>query len=318
MYRCNEVIKYFLLYLFRFLFFISIFVERKIEIVLIHIFECSETQRTNSYQYQMATKVASPTAAAAASKTEGLTFEVRECDDGHLYSPKTPLSPTSPVSPLNSDDCEGNILTRSESASLTDPPASAPEAPKDANISRVQVGDNAATQAVLHFLTSQGINTTKFVTEHMMRYGSRIRVATTDDGKIVGCLIFDNEADVAELLTMTPEEAKKSMGPFIFMQLLIVDPQHAADEDKHWKERLVASFLECVVKNGKIAIVRADADNQKSVDMYRSCGFFTMSDMGVPSYSSIKSNMEILAFTPLGLEGTSQLFKRFYELGARF
>jgi len=236
----------------------------------------------------MATKVASPVAAAtaAASTTEGLTFEVRECDDGHLYSPKTPLSPTSPVSPLNPEDCEGVTLTRSESTSLTDPPATAPEAPKDPNISRIQVGDNAATQAVLHFLTSQGINTTKFVTEHMMRYGSRIRVAMTDDGKIVGCLIFDNEADVAELLTMTPEEAKKSMGPFIFMQLLIVDPQHAADEDKHWKDR--------------------------------SCGFFTMSDMGVPSYSSIKSNMEILAFTPLGLEGTSQLFKRFYELGARF
>jgi len=160
----------------------------------------------------MATKVASPVAAAtaAASTTEGLTFEVRECDDGHLYSPKTPLSPTSPVSPLNPEDCEGVTLTRSESTSLTDPPATAPEAPKDPNISRIQVGDNAATQAVLHFLTSQGINTTKFVTEHMMRYGSRIRVAMTDDGKIVGCLIFDNEADVAELLTMTPEEWRRS------------------------------------------------------------------------------------------------------------
>ena len=261
----------------------------------------------------MATKVASPVAAAA---TEGLTFEVRECDDGHLYSPTTDA--LSPMSPLNPEDYENGILMRSESASLTDPPATAPEAPKDANISRVQIGDNADTQALLYFLASQGIDTTKFVREHMMRYGSRVRVAKTDDGKIVGCLIFDNENEVSGLLNMSPEEAKKSAGPFIYMQLLIVDPQHAADEDKHWDERLMASFTECVVKNGKIAIVRADADNQKSVDMYRSCGFFTMSDMGIPSYSSIKSNMEILAFTPLGLEGTSQLFKKFYELGARF
>ena len=266
----------------------------------------------------MATKVDSPNAAAAAaSTTEGLTFEVRECDDGHLYSPTA--DSLSPMSPLNPEDYEGsNVLMRSESASLTDPPAPTPEAPKDTNISRVQTGDNADTQALLYFLASQGIDTTKFVREHMMRYGSRVRVAKTDDGKIVGCLIFDNENEVSGLLNMSPEEAKKSAGPFIYMQLLIVDPQHAADEDKHWDERLMASFTECVVKNGKIAIVRADADNQKSVDMYRSCGFFTMSDMGIPSYSSIKSNMEILAFTPLGLEGTSQLFKKFYELGARF
>ena len=288
--------------------------EQKIEMILMHIFECSETQKTNPYKYQMATKVASPTAAA-----EGLTFEVRECDDGHLYSPTA--DSLSPMSPLNPEDYEGsNVLMRSESASLTDPtaPAPAPEAPKDPNISRVQIGDNADTQALLYFLSSQGIDTTKFVTEHMVKYGSRVRVAKTDDGKIVGCLIFDNETEVSGLLNMSPEEAKKSAGPFIYMQLLIVAPEHAVDADKQWDERLVASFTECVVKNGKIAIVRANADNQKSIDMYKSCGFFTMSDMGIPSYSSIKSNMEILAFTPLGLEGTSQLFKRFYELGARF
>jgi len=265
----------------------------------------------------MATKVASPTAvAAAAAATEGLTFEVRECDDGHLYSPTA--DSLSPMSPLNPEDYEGNVLMRSESASLTDPPAPAPEAPKDPNISRVQIGDNADTQALLYFLASQGIDTTKFVTEHMMKYGSRVRVAKTDDGKIVGCLVFDNETDVSGLRDMSPEEAKKSVGPFIYMQLLIIAPEHAVDADKQWDERLVTSFTECVVKNGKIAIVRADADNQKSIDIYKSCGFFTMSDMGIPSYSSIKSNMEILAFTPLGLEGTSQLFKKFYELGARF
>jgi hypothetical protein len=43
-----------------------------------------------------------------------------------------------------------------------------------------------------------------------------------------------------------------------------------------------------------------------------------MEDMGIPSYSSVKSNMEILAYTPMGLEGTSQLFKKFYDMGARF
>ncbi len=285
--------------------------------ILMHIFECSKsTKESNPYQYQMASMPATTTA------TEGLTFEVRECDDGHLYSPKTHLSPVSPISPLSPDNYEDNVLMRSESASITDPPpttsAPVPEAPKDPNISRIQVGDNADTRALLHFLTSQGINTTKFVTDHMMKYGSRVRVAKTDDGKIIGCLVFDNETDVAELRNMSPEEAKNSAGPFIFMQLLIVAPECAADADKHWDERLMRSFTDCVVKNGKIAIVRADADNHKSLEIYRSCGFFTMSDMGIPSYSSTKSNMEILAFTPLGLEGTSQLFKKFYEMGARF
>jgi hypothetical protein len=40
--------------------------------------------------------------------------------------------------------------------------------------------------------------------------------------------------------------------------------------------------------------------------------------MGIPSYSSTKDNMEILAFTPMGLEGTTQIFKKFYDMGARF
>jgi ribosomal protein S18 acetylase RimI-like enzyme len=180
------------------------------------------------------------------------------------------------------------------------------------------MGDNPETVALLHFLASQGIDTTKLVTEHLMKYGSRVRIAQTDEGTIIGCLVFDNETDQSELRGMTAEEVKQKVGPFIYMQLLIVAPEHAMDSSKRWKERLLASFLECVTKNGKIAIIRADADNLKDIQLYRSCGFFTMEDMGIPSYSSVKGNMEILAYTPMGLEDTSQLFKKFYDMGARF
>jgi len=190
--------------------------------------------------------------------------------------------------------------------------------PKDPNISRVQLGDNPETVALLHFLAGQGIDTTKLVTEHIMKYGSRVRIAQTDEGKIVGCLIFDNETDQSELRGMSPEEVKKSVGPFIYMQILIVAHEHAMDADKRWKERLVMSFMECVVKNGKIAIVRADADNRGDIQLYQSCGFFTMEDMGIPSYSSSKGNLEVMVYTPMGLEGTTQIFKKFYDMGARF
>lgn len=270
----------------------------------------------------MSTEVVSATTLSQTqTNPEGLSFEVRECehDGDHVY---TPGSPTSPASPLEYDG-EVGVLQRSQSAAETDPvpiPAAAPEteAPKDANINRVQMGENPETIAFLHFLAEQGIDTTKFVTQHLMKYGSRVRIAQTDDGKIIGCLVFDNETDQSGLLGMSPEEAKSHVGPFIYMQLLIVAPEHATDVDKHWKQRLVGSFLECVSKNGKIAIVRGDAHNLKEIEMYRSCGFFTMEDMGIPSYSSTKDNMEILAFTPMGLEGTTQIFKKFYDMGARF
>ena len=151
-----------------------------------------------------------------------------------------------------------------------------------------------------------------------MKYGSRVRIAQTDEGTIIGCLIFDNETDQSELRGMPDEEVKQRVGPFIYMQFLIVATEHAMDVDKHWKERLLASFLECVTKNGKIAIVRADADNISDIKLYRSCGLFTMEDMGIPSYSSTKGNVEVLAYTPMGLEGTAQIFKKFYDMGARF
>jgi len=287
------------------------------------------TIKTTKKSVSMSSPVVNAKSPMSPASYEGLRFEVRENDGGdRLYESCSPVSPMSPMSPSD----ENCILVRSESSVETDPTTPTPNtplpeaeaepeteaAPKDLNVTRLELGENADTHALLYFLTSQGINTTRLVTEHMTKYGSRVRIAKTDEGKLIGCLIFDNETDQSELRGMTPEEAKKQVGPFIYLQMLVVAPEHAADADKHWRERLVTSFLECVVKNGKIAIVRADADNQSNIQMYQSCGFFTMGDMGIPSYSAIKSNMEILAFTPMGLEGTTQLFKRFYEMGARF
>lgn len=213
--------------------------------------------------------------------------------------------------PISSSSDGNNVLAPEPQPQSQDPP-------KDPNIFRVQLGTNYDTVALLHFLKSQGINTTKLVTEHMMTFGSRVRIAQTDEGKIIGCLVFDNETSVEELRKMTPEEAAQHVGPFIFLQLLVVAPEHALDASKRWKERLVESFKECVVKNGKIAIVRGQADNEKEIAIYKSCGFLTMEDMNIPSYSSSKDNIEIMAYTPLGVEGTSEIFKKFYQMGARF
>lgn len=263
------------------------------------------------------------------SQSEGLSFEVRECGNNgnsgyggdDVYTPGSPLSPQSPLQ-YDDDSCR-SMLMRSDSSSVWNEPAPSPalapeDSPKDTNINRIQLGENPETVALLHFLAGQGIDTTKLVTEHMMKYGSRVRVAQNDDGKIVGCLIFDNETDQSTLEGMSPEEIKKRVGPFIYMQILIVAQEHAVDADKHWKERLLKSFMECVVKNGKIAIIRADADNHDTIQLYKSCGFFTMEDMGIPSYSSAKGNLEVMAYTPMGLEGTAQIFKKFYDMGARF
>ena len=264
---------------------------------------------------KMSIEVVSPTTHQNKTNDEGLSFEVRECqhDDDHVYTPGSPVSPASPLQ----DGDEVGVLQRSMSCTETDP-VPAPEAPKDPNISRVQMGDNPETIALLHFLTEQGIDTNKFVTEHLMKYGSRVRIAQTDEGKIIGCLVFDNETDQSELRGMSPEEVKTRVGPFIYMQMLIVAPEHDNDADKRWNVRLVMSFLECVVKNGKIAIVRVDADNAENIKLYHYCGFFSMEDMGIPSYSSSKGNMEILVFTPMGLEGPTQIFKKFHDMGARF
>ena len=299
-------------------------------------------KQTNQPRIKMSAEIAPQSPSQSTPQHEGLSFEVRErererdeckneCSGDDVL---TPGSIDSPMSPLQYDDdgCS-SVLMRSQSAADTDEVASeAPEAPeevieihdvpeevpKDASISRVQLGENPETVALLHFLAGQGLDTTKLVTEHIMKYGSRVRVAQTDEGKIVGCLIFDNETDQSSLEGMSNEEVKKSVGPFIYMQILIVAPEQAIDDDKHWKERLLKAFTECVVKNGKIAIIRAEANNEADIKLYKSSGFFTMEDMGIPSYTSVKDRMEILAFTPMGIEGTAQIFKKFYDMGARF
>lgn len=211
------------------------------------------------------------------------------------------------------------------SPTTTDTPAvpTATETNTHPNIKRLQFGDNAETIATLKFLASQGINTTALVTQHIMKYGSRARIAQTDDGKVVGFAMFDNEIDQEQLRDMATYTHSKEIKefvdskPFIFLQLLIMSPQF--DASTNWKEELVAQFCECVTKNGKIAIARTEADNEHEIEFYRSSGFFTIRDMDIPSYPSSKgTDISILAYTPLGKEGTAQIFKKFYSMGARF
>jgi hypothetical protein len=108
--------------------------------------------------------------------------------------------------------------------------------------------------------------------------------------------------------------------PFIFCQLLIIDPAAAASapKDNSWGKRLIDAVAACIVKNCKIGIVRVDADDEAEIELYRSCGFYTMADMGVPSYTSSKDNVTVLGYTPLGLEQTTEIFKKLYTQGARF
>jgi hypothetical protein len=109
--------------------------------------------------------------------------------------------------------------------------------------------------------------------------------------------------------------------PFIFCQLLIVDDPYeagTAERNKMWSKRLINSVTACIVKNRKIGIVRVDANNEAEIELYRSCGFYTMEDMGVPSYSTSKDKVVVLGYTPLGLEQTAEIFKKFYSQGARF
>jgi hypothetical protein len=260
-----------------------------------------------------------------------LSMEIRECGDQVSSTSSESLPPCSPLSYQNELDCDNGFpLIRSQSSSFepapVDPvlvpapvaPSSAPVAPKDPNITRIELGENPDTIALLEFLSSQGIDTTKFVTEHILKYGCFVRVAKTDEGNIVGCVVFGSETELSELKDMSHEEAAKKVGPFIFQHLLVVDTDDVAATSDHWKKRLMASFLKCVDKNGKIAIVRADANDETEIQFYQSCGFFTMNDLDIPSYSSTKGSVEIMAYTPLGREGTAQIFKKFYDMGARF
>ena len=195
------------------------------------------------------------------------------------------------------------------------------------NVKRLQFGENPETIATLAFLESQGINTTALVTQHITKYSSRARIAQTDDGQVVGFAMFDNEIDQEQLRDMAththPKELKEYVEkkPFIFLQLLMMSPQFVASTivGNDWKTELVAQFCDCVTKNGKIAIARTETENKSEIEFYRSCGFFTMRDMGIPSYPSSKgTDISVLAYTSLGKEGTAEIFRKFYAMGARF
>jgi hypothetical protein len=194
-------------------------------------------------------------------------------------------------------------------------------------VKRLEFGDNPETIATLKFLESQGINTTALVTQHITKYGSRARIAVSGDGDVVGFAMFDNEIDQEQLRDMAtythPKELKQYVDakPFIFLQMLMMSPQFMTltKVGAEWKKELVAQFCDCVTKNGKIAIARTETENQSEIEFYRECGFFTMQDMGIPSYPSSKGvDISVLAYTPLGIEGTTEIFKKFYSMGARF
>lgn len=207
------------------------------------------------------------------------------------------------------------------------PPAPAPATRTHPYVKRLEFGDNQETIATLKFLESQRINTTALVTQHITKYGSRARIAMSGDGDVVGFAMFDNEIDQEQLRDMAtythPKELKQYVDtkPFIFLQLLMMDPHFVAltNVGAEWKKELVAQFCDCVTKNGKIAIARTETENQREIEFYQSCGFFTMHDMGIPSYPSSKgADISVLAYTPMGKEGTAEIFRKFYAMGARF
>jgi len=260
----------------------------------------------NPLMRSMSHAITSPTAAAATAATS-LSKPSFECSPAMATADGMYVPPPS---------------------STTD--ASAPPAPTirtHPNVKRLQFGDNPETIATLKFLESQGVNTTALVTQHIMKYGSRARIAQTNDGQVVGFAMFDNEIDQEQLRDMATYTHPKELNeyiqakPFIFLQLLIMSPQFVASTivGNEWKTELVAQFCECVTRNSKIAIARTEADNEHEIKFYRSSGFFTMHDMGIPSYPSSKGqDILVLAYTPLGKEGTAQIFKKFYSMGARF
>jgi hypothetical protein len=267
----------------------------------------------NPLMRSMSHAITSPTAAAAAATATATTTSSKpsfQCSssmataDG-MYTPPPPSSTTDDSTPL--------------------PPP--PAIRSHPNVKRLQFGDNQETIAALKFLESQGINTTALVTQHIMKYGSRARIAQTNDGQVVGFAMFDNEIDQEQLRDMAthtnPKELKEYVEkkPFIFLQLLMMSPQFVASTivGAEWKTELVAQFCDCVTNNGKIAIARTETENHSEIEFYRSCGFFTMHDMGIPSYPSSKgADISVLAYTSLGKEGTTEIFKKFYSMGARF
>lgn len=260
--------------------------------------------------------------------TEGLQLEIQEVEDDNVptrfYSSSTPQQRQQPQ-PQQQPPVEGDACSECSDSDCSDLEESDSPVPLQRSVSgvddqirRVDFKDEANNAKILEFLESQGIDTNALVQKHIMKYGSRCRIAVDDSGEIVGFAMFDNEINQELIADATKEEAElyvKSR-PFIFIQLLIVDP--SADHEKKWSGRLIASVLECIIKNRKVAIVRTKADDEAEIQLYKSCGFYTMEDMRVPSYSALKDNVAILAYTPLGLEQTAAIFQRFYSSGARF
>lgn len=266
----------------------------------------------NPLMRSMSHAITSPTADAAAATATTSSKPSFQCSsamvtaDG-MYTPPPPSSTTDDSTPL-----------------LPPPPPAIRSHP---NVKRLQFGDNQETIATLKFLESQGINTTSLVTQHIMKYGSRARIAQTNDGQVVGFAMFDNEIDQEQLRDQAQHVSADELAkiveakPFIFLQLLMMSPQFVASTivGAEWKTELVAQFCDCVTNNGKIAIARTETENHSEIEFYRSCGFFTMHDMGIPSYPSSKgADISVLAYTSLGKEGTTEIFKKFYSMGARF
>jgi hypothetical protein len=234
----------------------------------------------------------------------------------------TSSKPTFQCSPAMAT-ADGMFAPPPSSNTDTSVPPPAPAIRTHPNVKRLQFGDNQETIATLKFLESQGINTTALVTQHIMKYGSRARIAQTDDGQVVGFAMFDNEIDQEQLQDQAQHVSADELAkivqakPFIFLQLLMMSPQFVATTN--WKTELVAQFCDCVTKNGKIAIARTETENEREIEFYQSCGFFTMRDMSIPSYPSSKgTDISVLAYTPLGKEGTAEIFRKLYAMGARF
>jgi hypothetical protein len=298
-----------------------------------HKIEYSELARTNKQlESTMSATTTQLSTAATNQEQQGLEFQVREYDDDAVQSvvPPAAINLTSD-SDSEEEEEEPAPLMRQMSSAPPKKPVATPAttaadsaaAATDPNIKRVDFKDEATTVKLLNFLETRGINTNKLVQEHILKYGSRARIAVNDDGHIVGFALFDNEVAQEMLIGASDTEVKQYVEskPFIFCQLLIVDDPYeagTAERNKMWSKRLIDSVTGCIVKNRKIGIVRVDANDDAEIELYRSCGFYTMEDMGVPSYSTGKDKVVVLGYTPLGLEQTAEIFKKFYAQGARF
>ena len=132
---------------------------------------------------------------APTNQEQGLEFQVRECYDEDDVRSVAPAAAVNLTSDSESDEEEEEEkepapLMRQMSSAAPKKPVAAP-APvpavavptTDSNIQRVDFKDEATTVKILTFLESRGINTNKLVQEHILKYGSRARIAVNDDGE---------------------------------------------------------------------------------------------------------------------------------------